>query len=119
MARYIDGFVIPVRKAKLAAYRRLALIGARVWMKHGALAYCECVGDDLASSWGTPFPQQMRLKKGETALFSWILYRSKAHRKSVNAKVMKDPAMDKMMGKPMPFDMKRMCVGGFAVLVEA
>jgi uncharacterized protein YbaA (DUF1428 family) len=115
---YVDGFVIPVPKRKLATYRRMARQGARLWKKYGALQYWECVGDDLKPAFGRPFPRQLRLKPGETVVFSWIVYRSRAHRDRVNARVMNDPAM---AGMPptMPFDVKRMCYGGFKVMVEA
>ena len=117
--RYVDGFVIPVPKKKLKAYVRMARLGAKMWMKHGALDYKECVGDDLETKWGKPFPKTMKLKPGETVVFSWIVFKSRAHRDRVNAKVMKE--MDEKMGnmKDMPFDMKRMSYGGFKVLVEA
>jgi uncharacterized protein YbaA (DUF1428 family) len=115
--RYVDGFVIPVPKKNLKTYVRMARMGAEIWMKHGALDYKECVGDDLESKWGTPFPRMMKLKSGETVVFSYIVYKSRAHRDRVNAKVMKE--MEKMGGmKDMPFDMKRMVYGGFKVLVD-
>ena len=88
MARYVDGFVLPVPKKNVEAYRRIAAKAARVWKDHGALEYRECVGDDLQSECGTPFPRMVPLKRGETAFFSWIVYKSKAHRDKVNAKVM-------------------------------
>src|SRR5262245_58965266 len=114
---YVDGFVIPVPKKSLAAYRRLAKVGARIWKKHGALEYYECSGDDLAVKWGQGFRRLARLKPSETVVFSWIVYRSKADRKRVNDRVMKDPAMnDPQMQKSMPFDLKRMAYGGFKVL---
>lgn len=115
--RYVDGFVLAVPKKNLKTYVRMARMGAEMWMKHGALDYKECVGDDLKSKWGTPFPQMMKLKPGETVVFSYIVYKSKAHRDRVNAKVMKE--MEKMGDmKDMPFDMKRMVYGGFKVLVD-
>ncbi len=118
MARYVDGFVIAVPKKKIDVYRKMARLGAKVWKEHGALEYYECVGEDLAAQYGTPFPKLARLKKGETIIFSWIVYRSKKHRDSVNAKVMKDPRMnDPKLQKEMPFDMKRMSFGGFETLV--
>jgi len=117
MARYVDGFVIAVPKKKVGAYRKMARLGAKVWKEHGALEYYECVGEDLEAQYGmTPFPKLARLKKGETVVFSWIVYRSKKHRNSVNARVMKDPRMNNL-GKDMPFDMKRMAFGGFKTLV--
>jgi len=117
--RYVDGFVIPIPKKNLAAYRRMARLGAKVWMEHGALEYRECVGDDLQVRTGLGFPRLARLKPGETVLFSFIVYRSRAHRDRVNAKATKDPRLTRMAGKPMPFDVKRMAFGGFSMLVEA
>ena len=115
--RYVDGFLIPVPKNKLRAYQRIAQKAGQVWMKHGALQYCETVGDDLRSPTAT-FPKTVRTKPGETVVFSWIVYRSKAHRDQVNKKVMKDPAITKMMTGDSPFDMKRMNYGGFRTLVD-
>jgi uncharacterized protein YbaA (DUF1428 family) len=115
---YVDGFLLPVPKKNLAAYRRMASIGCEVWRDHGALDYKECVGDDVNPKFGLPFPKAMKLKPGEVPVFSWIVYKSKAHRNSVNKKVMKDPRLSASMdGKKTPFDMKRMCYGGFTVLV--
>jgi uncharacterized protein YbaA (DUF1428 family) len=120
MARYVDGFVLPVPKKNVQAYRRIAQKAGRVWREHGALEYRECVGDDLAVKGVARFPRVARAKRGETVFFSWIVYRSRAHRDRVNAKVMKDPRMAKMMqGMAMPFDVKRMAYGGFRMLVEA
>jgi uncharacterized protein YbaA (DUF1428 family) len=97
----------------------MAKLGAKIWKEHGALEYFECVGDDLKVKWGKTFPRQLKLKPGETVIFSWIVYKSRAHRDRVNAKVMKDPRMNNPeMQKAMPFDMKRMCFGGFRVLVS-
>jgi len=119
MAGYVDGFVLPVPKKKLAAYRKMAQLGAQVWKDHGALGYFECVAEDLTPQMGTMgFDKLAKLKKGETAIFSWIVYRDRAHRDRVNAKVAKDPRMnDPALMKAMPFDMKRMAMGGFDVLV--
>jgi uncharacterized protein YbaA (DUF1428 family) len=117
MAKYVDGFVIPLPKKNLAAYKRMANWGRKTWMKHGALQYVECVGDDLQVPYGTGFPKGIRLKPGETVVFSFILFKSKAHRDAVNAKVMKDPAMNDV-AKSMPFDMKRFLYGGFKAIVE-
>lgn len=119
MATYVDGFVIPVPKKNLAAYKRMATWGRKTWMKHGALQYFECVGDDLKAqpNCGIGFPKGVRLKPGDTVMFSFIIYKSKAHRDAVNAKVMKDPSM-KTMPKKMPFDMKRFMYGGFKAIVE-
>ena len=116
---YVDGFVLAVPKRKLPAYKRIATKAGRIWREHGALEYRECVGDDLAVKMGLPFPRLVRPKSGETIVFSWIVYKSRAHRDRVNAKVMKDPRMNTSMGnEPMPFDMKRMAYGGFKVLVD-
>lgn len=116
---YVDGFVLPVPKKKLALYRRIAQKAGKVWRDHGALDYKECAGDDLKVKGLTPFPRLARLKPGETVFFSYIVYKSKAHRNQVNAKVMKDPRLAEMMDpKKMPFDLKRMAYGGFKVLVD-
>lgn len=116
---YVDGFVLPVPKKNLAAYRRMSAKAGRIWRELGALEYRECVGDDLKVKMGLPFTKLTRLKPGETVFFSWIVYKSRSHRDAVNAKVMKDPRMAKMMhGKPMPFDVKRMAYGGFRVIVN-
>ncbi len=116
---YVDGFVLPVPKRNLAAYRRMAQKAGKVWREHGALEFRECAGDDLATKMGTTFTRLAKLKPGETAIFSWIVFKSKADRNRVNAKVMKDPRLAKMMdAKAMPFDAKRMAYGGFKVLVD-
>jgi uncharacterized protein YbaA (DUF1428 family) len=114
---YIDGFVLPVPTKNIAAYRAMARKGGRIWRKHGALGFFETVGDDLAAPVGLPFPKLLKLKKGELAVFSWILYKSRAHRDRVNALAMKDPAMHTLV-KKMPFDMNRMSMGGFKVFVD-
>src|SRR5262245_50115888 len=112
--RYVDGYVIPVPKKNLRAYMRIAKQAGALWREHGALEYRESAGDDLDMKWGVPFPKQLKLKTGETVVFAWIVYKSKAHRNSVNAKVMKDPRLAAMMDpKDAPFDMKRMVYGGF------
>jgi uncharacterized protein YbaA (DUF1428 family) len=117
---YVDGFVIPMPKKNLAVYRRIARAAGRIWREHGALDYKECVGDDLKIKMGVSFPKLAKAKSGEVVVFSWILYRSRAHRDRVNARVMKDPRIAKMMEKgAMPFDVKRMSYGGFTVLVDA
>jgi uncharacterized protein YbaA (DUF1428 family) len=119
MSRYVDGFVIPIKKRNLAAYRRIAQKAGKVWQDHGALAYMECVGDDLKAPFALPFPKLAKAKAGETVLFSFIVYQSRAQRDRVNAKVMKDPRLAAMMDpKAMPFDCKRMAYGGFKVLVD-
>jgi uncharacterized protein YbaA (DUF1428 family) len=117
MARYVDGYVIPIPKRKVKAYLRLAKVGARLWKEHGALAYSECVAEDLKAPFGMGFRRMARLKAGETVVFSWIVYRSRAHRDKVNAAVMKDPRMNASMKDSMPFDAKRFAMGGFDVLV--
>jgi uncharacterized protein YbaA (DUF1428 family) len=117
MAKYVDGFVLPVPKRNIAAYRRMAQTAGKVWREHGALDYKECVGDDLKIKMGMPFPRGIRSKTGETIVFAYIVYKSRAHRDSVNAKVMKDPRLK--MPKSMPFDVKRMLYGGFKVIVDA
>ena len=116
---YVDGFLLPVPKKNLVAYRRLAQKAGKIWRELGALEYRECSGDDLDVKMGVSFKRVIKLKPGETVVFSWIVYKSRAHRDSVNAKVMKDPRLAKMMeGKDMPFDVKRMSYGGFKILVE-
>lgn len=116
---YVDGFVIPVPKKNLAAYRRMSLQAGKVWMKLGALEYRECVGDDIEGTFGMPFPKLAKVKAGETVVFSFIVYKSKAHRNSVNKKVMKHPVIVKMMMTKKPiFDHKRMAFGGFKVIVD-
>ena len=114
---YVDGFVIPVLKKKVQAYRRIALKAGKIWHEHGALEVRECVGDDLAVKGLVPFTRRLKLKPGETVVFSWIVYKSRAHRDRVNAKVMKDPRLAAMDPTTVPFDMKRMLYGGFKVLV--
>ena len=116
---YVDGFVLPVPKRKVDAYRRIARKAGKIWREHGALEYRECVADDVKVGKVTSFPQSVKLKRGETVVFSWIVYRSRAHRDRVNAKVMKDPRLTGMMDpKEVPFDAKRMFWGGFKVLVD-
>lgn len=115
---YVDGFVLAVPKRKIQAYRKMAQIGSEVWRDHGAIQYVEAVGDDLDVKFGVSFKKIMKLKPGETVVFSWIVYKSRAHRDKVNAKVMKDPRLAAMMDpKKMPFDVKRMVYGGFKYLV--
>ena len=117
---YVDGFVLPVPTKKLPAYRRLAKLASAVWRDHGALEYRECVGDDLKVKMGVPFSKCVKCKPGETVVFAWIVYKSRAHRDRVNAKVMKDPRLTSMMETTeMPFDCKRMAWGGFKTLVMA
>ena len=117
MGVYVDGFVLPVPKKKVDAYRRLALKAGKIWMEHGALAFHENVADDVKPGKWTSFPQAVKLKKGEVVVFSWIVFKSRKQRDRVNAKVMKDPRITGMDPKDMPFDAKRMFWGGFASLV--
>lgn len=120
MPRYIDGFVLPVPTKNLAAYRRIARKAGKIWREHGALEYIECAADDVKPGKLTSFPQSVKLKRGETVIFAWIAYKSRAHRDQVNAKVMKDPRLASMMDpKSMPFDGRRMFFGGFKSIVEA
>src|SRR5688500_6179520 len=115
---YVDGFVLPIATKNIGAYKRIARKAGRIWREHGALEYRECVGDDLAVTTGMPFARSMKLKRGETVVFAWIVYKSRAHRDRVNAKVLKDPRLA-MDTKTMPFDVKRMSYGGFMVVVNA
>jgi len=117
---YVDGFVLPVPKKSVEAYKRLAKKAGKVWKEHGALEFRECVADDMKVGKLTSFPRSVKLKPNETVFFSWIVYKSRAHRDRVNAKVMKDPRIAGMMdGEEMPFDVRRMGYGGFRVFVEA
>jgi uncharacterized protein YbaA (DUF1428 family) len=119
MSLYTDGFVIPVPKRKLTAYFKMARQAAKIWREYGAVDYKECVGDDLAAKFALSFPKGIRTKAGETVVFSWIVYKSKAHRDKVNAKVMSDPRIAAMCDPgDMPFDAKRMLYGGFKVMVS-
>lgn len=115
--RYVDGFLLPVPKENLEAYRRLARKAGKIWREHGALEYVECVGDDLDVQGMVPFPRRIKLKPGEMVVFSWIVYKSRKDRDRVNAKVMSDPRLQ-CDPKTMPFDVKRMVYGGFNVLVD-
>ena len=120
MAHYVDGYLLPVPKKNLRAYRRMAQKAGKIWRRYGALDYKECAGDDLNVKMGVPFTRQMKVKPGETVVFSYIVYKSRAHRDRVNAKVMKDPRIKNMCDpKDMPFDVKRMAYGGFKVMIEA
>ena len=117
---YVDGFIVPVPVKNLAAYRSLARKAGKIWREHGALEFREAVADDVKPGKWTSFPQSVKLEKDETVVFSWIVYKSRAHRDRVNAKVMKDKRVAGMMDpKAMPFDGKRMIFGGFKMLVEA
>jgi uncharacterized protein YbaA (DUF1428 family) len=118
MARYVDGFVIPVPRRNLTAYRRMAQKAGKVWRDHGALEYIECVADDVKPGKWTSFPRSVKLKRNETVVFSYIVYKSRAERDRIMAKVMKDPRLIEFMDpKAMPFDGKRMIWGGFKTLV--
>jgi uncharacterized protein YbaA (DUF1428 family) len=119
MPRYVDGFVVPVPTSNLDAYRRMARKAGKIWKEYGALEYVESVADDVKPGKVTSFPQSVKLKPDETVVFSWIVYKSRAHRDSVNAKVMKDPRLAPMMDpKTLPFDGKRMFWGGFKTMLE-
>ena len=116
---YVDGFVVPVPKRNLKAYRRMSTQAGKIWREHGAVDYWECVADDVKLGKVTSFPRSVKLKSGETVLFSWIVFKSRAHRDQVNAKVIADPRLTKMMdGKAAPFDGSRMIYGGFKSLVR-
>jgi uncharacterized protein YbaA (DUF1428 family) len=116
---YVDGFVLPVPKKKVQAYKRLAQKAGKVWKEYGALEFRECVADDVKMGKFTSFPRSVKLKPSETVIFSWIVYKSRAHRDRVNAKVMKDKRIADMDMKDMPFDPKRMIYGGFKVMVDS
>jgi uncharacterized protein YbaA (DUF1428 family) len=117
---YVDGFIVPVPKKKLDAYRAMARKASKVWRDHGALEYYECVADDVKVGKRTSFPRSVKLKAGETVVFAYIVYKSRASRDRVMAKVMKDPRLAGMMDiTKMPFDAKRMIYGGFKVFVSA
>ena len=115
---YVDGFLVPVPKKNMPAYKKLATLAAKVWMEHGALAYVECVAEDVKPGKVTSFPQAVKLAKGEVVVFAWITFKSRKHRDSVNKKVMKDPRMTGMDMKDSPFDGMRMVYGGFTPFVE-
>lgn len=116
---YVDGFLLVVPTRKLEAYRKLSATVGKVWLEHGALEYRECAADDMQTGCGIPFPKRAGAKKGETVVFSWIVYRSRAQRDRVNKQVMADPRLVAMCQKlAMPFDMKRLSMGGFEVIVD-
>lgn len=116
---YVDGFVVPVPEQNLKLYRTIAQKAGKIWKEHGALHYVEAVGDDLDVKFGAPFPKTLKVKPGETVFFSFIIYKSRADRDKINAKVMSDPRMNKMMENgPMPFDVKRMLYGGFKSIID-
>ena len=117
---YVDGFIVPVQTKKIDEYRRMSKKAGKVWREHGALEFRECAAEDVKVGKLTSFPRSVKLKRTETVFFSWIVYRSRADRDRVNAKVMKDKRLASMMDpkKPMPFDLKRMIYGGFNVVVD-
>ena len=117
--QYVDGFIIPCPKKNVEEYRRIAQKAGKIWREHGALAYRECVADDCKVGKVTSFPRSVKRKGNETVIFSWIVFKSRAHRDKVNAKCMADPRLAKMMDpKDMPFDAKRMIYGGFTTIVD-
>lgn len=118
MARYVDGFVLPIPRKKADAYRKLARKAGKIWKEYGALEYRECVADDVKPGKTTSFPQSVKLKTGEVVWFSWIVYKSRKHRDQVNAKVMSDPRLAGMNPANVPFDMNRMIFGGFKVEID-
>ena len=116
---YVDGFLLPVPKRKVKAYLEISRKAGKVWKEHDALEYRECVGDDLTIKNMTGFPKVIKARAGETVVFSWIVYKSRAHRDAVNKKVMKDERLNAMMDpQHMPFDVKRMAMGGFTVAID-
>lgn len=117
---YVDGYVIPVPKKNIDVYRRIAQKAGKIWREHGALQYIESVGEDLNVKWGVPFPKTLKSKSAETVIFSFVVFKSRAHRDKVNGKVMKDKRLAEMMDEcSTAFDCKRMVYGGFKVLVDA
>ena len=115
---YVDGFIVPVPKAKIKAYLALSKKAGKIWKEFGAIDYCECIADDVKVGKWTSFPRAVKLKRGETVVFSWITYKSRAQRDKINGKVMKDKRLAEMMNaKAMPFDGKRMIYGGFKSVV--
>lgn len=119
MAKYVDGFILPVPKDKVEDYRRIAQQAGEVWREHGALEYYECVAEDVKAGELTSFPQSVLAEDGETVVFAWITYESRAERDRINELVMKDPRIASTSPEDMPADMKRMIYGGFDVVVEA
>ena len=116
---YVDGFVLPVKTERMAEYRKIAKLAGKVWREHGAIDYKECIADDVQPGRYTSFPQSVKLKKDETVVFSFIIYKTKADRNRINKKVMSDPRLAHMMDpKKMPFDLKRMFWGGFKTFVD-
>lgn len=119
MARYVDGFVIPVPKKNVKAYMKMAKAASKLWMKYGALEYHECIADDVKKGKVTSFPRSVKCKAGETVFFSYIVYKSRAHRDAVLKKVMSDPSMCNMDEESLPFDGMRMIYGGFKPVVSS
>lgn len=118
--RYVDGFILPVPRKNIAAYKKMAQLGRKVWLDHGAIDYVECIADDVQDGKITSFPKSVKLKKGEVVFFSWATYKSRAHRNAVMKKVMSDPRMQAYMDESkMPFDGMRMFWGGFKPVVKA
>jgi uncharacterized protein YbaA (DUF1428 family) len=115
---YVDGYVLPVPRKNLAAYRKMAKEAGKWWKKMGALEYVECVGDDLKNKWGVSFSKLAKAKKGETVIFAYVVYKSKAHRDAVNKKIHASMEMDQYKDVKMPFDMKKMAYGGFKKIVD-
>jgi len=116
-SKYVDGFLLVMPKKHLAKYLTIAKRAGKIWIEHGALGYSECTGEDLAVDFGVPFPKRAKAKAGETVVFSWVLFKSKAQRDKVNAAVMADPRMAELADQEMPFDIKRMSYGGFEQMV--
>lgn len=120
MPHYVDGFVLPMPKENVAAYKKMAEKGCKIWLEHGALEYRECIAEDSDAKFGLSFPAGINAKPDETVVFAWITYQSRAHRDEVNAKVMADPRIaEDMENQEMPFDCKRMLYGGFETLVAS
>ena len=119
MTRYVDGYILPLPKMNIEAYRKQATEAGKVWREHGALAYVECIAEDVKPGKVTSFPQAVQLEPDETVIFAWIVYESRAHRDRINEAVMKDPRLAGMNAKTMPFDTMRMFWGGFDLFVEA
>jgi len=118
MPHYVDAFVVPVPEKRLADYRKLARLGAKVWREHGALQYVECVADDVSPGKRTSFPRSVKLKEDEVVVFAWIVYKSRRDRDRINKLAMNDPRFANMDLSNMPFDPKRMFFGGFKTMVE-
>jgi uncharacterized protein YbaA (DUF1428 family) len=117
--QYVDGYVLPIPKKHLRTYRRIARLAGKIWRKHGALEYRECVGEDFKVKWGVGFPKFAKARRGETVVFSWVVFKSRADRDRVNAKVIKDPRLAKAMKESgIPMDMRRMAYGGFKMFVK-